>query len=107
MAVRVDDRCVRCGACEWECPTEAIVPSASGPVVEPDLCTECYGFFGESQCIVVCPADAITVLPEPLAELERRYVANHAGREAQDTWIWRRIGRESSMTRRRHDRRRV
>ena len=92
MAAEITERCIRCGACEWECPVEAISPGAEGPSVELHSCTECYGFFGESQCIVVCPVDAIVVREEPVAELERRYVRNHPGRPLDDTWIWRRIG---------------
>jgi ferredoxin len=93
MAVAIDQSCVRCGACEWECPAEAITPGAHGPVVETEACTECYGFFGESQCIVACPVDAIVTQPEPASELERRFARNHPGRRPEDTWIWRRIGR--------------
>ena len=28
-------------------------------IVNPDLCTECVGFFDEPQCVNVCPVDAI------------------------------------------------
>jgi len=66
MSVRIDERCVTCGACVWECPTEAISPGAPRPIVDESACTECYGFFGESQCVVVCPVDAICVSAEPV-----------------------------------------
>jgi ferredoxin len=93
MAVRIAENCVTCGACIWECPTQAIHPGPLRPVVEESSCTECYGFFGESQCIVVCPASAIFVEPEPLEDLTTRYRALHSSRAPQDTWIWRRIER--------------
>jgi ferredoxin len=92
VGVRITDRCVTCGACEWECPAEAISPGSRGPEVDPAACTECYGFFGESQCIVVCPVDAIVVDQEPVDALRQRFARTHPGRRPDDTWIWRRIG---------------
>lgn len=93
MSVRIIETCVTCGACVWECPNEAIAPGDPRPVVDENLCTECYGFFGEAQCIVVCPVDAIVVTPEPVEKLVDRFYYIHPNRQAQDTWIWRRIGR--------------
>ena len=92
MSVIITERCILCGACEWECPTQAIIPTAKGPIVDVTHCTECYGFFGESQCIVVCPVDAIKVRPESDVQLLERYKKEHPSREPQATWIWRRIG---------------
>src|SRR5689334_6860209 len=93
MAVVITDQCISCGACVWECPTEAIAPGDPRPVVDGSSCTECYGFYGESQCVDVCPATAIVV---PAAEAEEtlaaRFLALHPGEAPQDTWIWRRIG---------------
>jgi ferredoxin len=91
MSVRIVDRCITCGACVWECPTQAISPAAPRPVVREEACTECYGFFGESQCMVVCPADAINVNPESRQQLATRYATLHPQRRPQDTWIWRRL----------------
>ncbi len=93
MAVYVNENCITCGACLWECPTEAILPGDPRPVVDRNLCTECYGFFGESQCIVVCPAEAVVVIPEPVKELVQRFNYNYPNRQAHDTWIWQRSGR--------------
>lgn len=98
MSVQITAACVTCGACLWECPVEAISPGATRPVVDPDRCTECYGFFGEGQCIVVCPVGAIMVdRPEPLATLAGRYERLHPAREAQDTFIWRRSSAGTNM----------
>jgi ferredoxin len=92
MAVEITDICIKCGACEWECPTEAIVPGTLRPVVIQDSCTECRGFFGESQCIVACPADAIVVHAESVMELDRKYMNQVHDRDPVDISIWRRIG---------------
>jgi ferredoxin len=92
MSVRITEACVTCGACIWECPLEAISPGEKRPVVNADACTECYGFFGESQCIVVCPVDAIVVEPESIESLSERAARIHPERQLQDTWIWRRTG---------------
>ncbi|HEX8860433.1 MAG TPA: 4Fe-4S binding protein [Actinomycetes bacterium] len=92
MAVFITDECVTCGACLWECPTEAIAPGDPRPVVDPELCTECLGFFGESQCAVVCPVHAIALRHESEEALAGRYARLYPAREPQDTWIWRRLG---------------
>ena len=91
MSVSITPGCIACGACLWECPTEAIAPGAPRPVIEQNSCTECYGFFGESQCVVVCPVDAITTQPEPIEGLAARFRRLYPGRPLQDTWVWRRL----------------
>jgi ferredoxin len=92
MSVQITEKCVTCGACLWECPAEAIAPGAPRPVVDQGRCTECFGFFGESQCLVVCPADAIVVRVEEEEHLARRFHSIQPARMPEDTWIWRRIG---------------
>ena len=92
MSVYINESCITCGACIWECPTQAISPGDPRPVVEKNLCTECYGFFGESQCIVVCPVKAIGIIPESINELVKRFNYIYPDRGTQDTWIWQRIG---------------
>ena len=64
MALMINDECVNCGACEPECPNEAISPGDEFYVINPDLCTECVGAFDESQCSSVCPTDACVPNPE-------------------------------------------
>ena len=96
MSVVITTQCITCGACEWECPNEAISPGAPRPIVDEDLCTECYGFFGESQCIVVCPVSAIKVKREPVELLSRRFSLIHPLHEPQDTWVWQRIGSDDT-----------
>lgn len=83
MAIKITDDCINCGACEPECPNEAIYeagvewemdgttggegdPSPSGKTdfysdeffyIVPDKCTECIGYHDEPQCVAVCPVD--------------------------------------------------
>lgn len=84
MALKIVDDCINCGACEAECPNEAIYEAGadwelngatygadteapSGKqgffsddyyYIVPDKCTECIGFFDEPQCASVCPTDS-------------------------------------------------
>jgi ferredoxin len=55
--------CISCGLCEAECPNNAISERNLFYEINPDLCTECVGFFDEPQCVNVCPVEAI--VPDP------------------------------------------
>ncbi|MEJ2051402.1 MAG: YfhL family 4Fe-4S dicluster ferredoxin [Calditrichota bacterium] len=63
MALLINEECIACDACVAECPNDAI--SEGDPIykIDPDLCTECVGFFDEPQCIEVCPVNCI--VPDP------------------------------------------
>lgn len=63
MALMINDECSSCGACEAECPNAAISEGENHYMINPDLCTECVGFFAEAQCTSVCPTDSI--VPDP------------------------------------------
>jgi len=63
MAFLITEECTSCGICISECPNEAISEGDTIYVINPDLCTECVGFFNEPQCVSVCPIDAI--VPDP------------------------------------------
>ena len=54
MAIIITDECINCGACEPECPTEAISEMGNVRVIDPDLCTDC------GACVDACPADCIS-----------------------------------------------
>jgi ferredoxin len=63
MATHITEECINCGACEPECPNEAISEGADTYVIDPDLCTECVGFHDYEACQAVCPVECC--LPDP------------------------------------------
>ncbi|OGR15201.1 MAG: 4Fe-4S ferredoxin [Deltaproteobacteria bacterium RIFOXYB12_FULL_58_9] len=63
MATMITEECINCGACEPECPNEAISEGDEIYVIDPGRCTECVGHFGEEQCAAVCPVDCCVVDP--------------------------------------------
>ncbi|MCB0494492.1 MAG: 4Fe-4S dicluster domain-containing protein [Cyclobacteriaceae bacterium] len=85
MAIHITDDCINCGACEPECPNNAIYEGGAewamsdgtsssdedrhDPIsddffyIVPSKCTECQGFHDEPQCAAVCPVDCC--LPDP------------------------------------------
>ncbi len=63
MAFIITDECIACGACEAECPNEAITEGEDIFVIDPDKCTECVGFYDSQQCYDVCPVEA--PVPDP------------------------------------------
>jgi ferredoxin len=74
MATHITSDCINCGACEPECPNEAISAGAEVYVINPDLCTECVGFQDQEACQAVCPVECC--LPDPKrAESEDALIA--------------------------------
>ncbi|MBL8633114.1 MAG: YfhL family 4Fe-4S dicluster ferredoxin [Myxococcales bacterium] len=63
MATKITEDCINCGACEPECPNEAISEGDDTYVIDPSLCTECVGFHGTEACQAVCPVECC--LPDP------------------------------------------
>ena len=63
MATYITSDCINCGACEPECPNEAISEGDEIYVIDPELCTECVGFYDHEACQAVCPVECC--LPEP------------------------------------------
>ena len=57
MSYKITDECTNCGACEPECPVEAISEGSDKRVINEELCTEC-GICSDS-----CPVEAI-IAPE-------------------------------------------
>jgi ferredoxin len=63
MATKITDDCINCGACESECPNDAISAGDDIYVIDPDLCTECVGFHDAEACQAVCPTECC--VPDP------------------------------------------
>lgn len=85
MALLITDECINCGACEPECPNNAIYEggvnwglnkASNSPIamdyfyIVPDKCTECVGFYDEPQCMAVCPVDCIIKDPAHIENKE-------------------------------------
>lgn len=49
----IKDDCVNCGACEGECPVEAISEKDDARFIDPDKCTDC------ASCVDCCPTECI------------------------------------------------
>ncbi len=64
MATKITEDCINCGACEPECPNEAISEGDDTYVIDPTKCTECVGHFDKEQCAAVCPVDCCVPDPE-------------------------------------------
>jgi ferredoxin len=63
MSTHITTDCINCGACEPECPNEAISEGDEIYVIDPELCTECVGFYDHEACQAVCPVECC--LPDP------------------------------------------
>lgn len=63
MALKIDLACINCDVCEPACPNKAITQGEEIYVIDPMLCTECVGHYGEPQCVMVCPVECID--PDP------------------------------------------
>ena len=81
MAYKITDECISCGACETECPNEAISESETTYVIDPDKCTECVGAADASKCADICPVGACEPDPdkqESKEELQAKYDKLHS-----------------------------
>lgn len=84
MAKIITDECISCGACEEECPNQAISEGDEIYEINPALCTECVGFFDEVACQAVCPVECCEADPdrqETEDELIKRALEIHADDE--------------------------
>jgi NAD-dependent dihydropyrimidine dehydrogenase PreA subunit len=59
----ITSECINCGACEPECPNNAISQGDDIYVIDPLLCTECVGFHDYEACAAVCPVDCCVTDP--------------------------------------------
>ena len=63
MATYITDECINCGACEPECPNDAISEGDSKYIIDAARCSECVGFSDSEKCQAVCPVECC--LPDP------------------------------------------
>ena len=47
--------CIICSACVSECPNNSITAGEAIYKINPNLCTECVGYYDKPQCVIVCP----------------------------------------------------
>ena len=62
MALMITEECINCGACEPECPNNAISTGEEIYELNPELCTECVGYFDEPQCRTICPIPEVLIV---------------------------------------------
>ena len=74
MATMITNECINCGACEPECPNNAISQGDPVFVIDPVLCTECVGFHDYEACAAVCPVDCCVTDPNNI-ETEETLIA--------------------------------
>lgn len=70
MATMITSDCINCGACEPECPNNAISQGDPVYVIDPLLCTECVGFHDYEACAAVCPVDVCVTDPNNIESEE-------------------------------------
>ncbi|WP_185877275.1 4Fe-4S binding protein [Blattabacterium cuenoti] len=92
MSIKITEKCINCGACEPECPNNAIYEGGKkwrmsdgtslkkkNNSFDPTLfneskknniyfiisekCTECVGFYDKPQCIEICPVNCCIADP--------------------------------------------
>lgn len=73
MALKILEGCINCDMCEPECPNEAISLGAEIYEINPDLCTECVGYYEYQTCVSVCPVDVIITDPARVESPETLY----------------------------------
>ena len=81
MSTTITEECINCGACEPECPNEAISEGEDIYVIDANLCTECVGFHDYEACQAVCPVECCIPNPanvETEQDLYQRAVKLHA-----------------------------
>lgn len=82
MATYITSECINCGACEPECPNQAISEGETIYEIDPARCTECVGFHDSEACQAVCPVECC--LPDPRAVESEELLAARALRIHDD-----------------------
>jgi ferredoxin len=79
MAMKIVEECISCGACEPECPNQAITAGDNIYLIAVDKCTECVGAYEEPRCIEVCPVDGC-IIPDPAFQETKEQLADKYAR---------------------------
>ena len=88
MAYKITSECISCGACEPECPNQAISEGETIYVIDPSKCTECVGSAESSRCVEICPVDSCVPDPdhkESREALLEKWKKLHQGETPQTT----------------------
>jgi len=56
--MKITEDCISCGACQPECPTNAIHEGPETYLISPKICDGCKGY-NAPQCVDICPVDCI------------------------------------------------
>ena len=98
MATYITQDCINCGACEPECPNQAISEGDEIYVINPELCTECVGFYDHEACQAVCPVECC--LPDPNKREDEKLLLDRALRlHPDDAELKARAGRDDFPSR--------
>lgn len=62
MPHRINEECINCGACEPECPVNAISEGENIYIIDESVCVDCKGHYDTARCIEYCPVDCIIVV---------------------------------------------
>jgi ferredoxin len=79
MAMKIVEECINCGACECECPNQAIRMADPVYVIDASRCTECVGAYDAPRCQAVCPVDDCIVVDPALVETREQLQQKYAG----------------------------
>lgn len=78
MAMKIVEECINCGACEADCPNEAIEQGDSIYLIKVERCSECVGAYDTPQCVGVCPIEGAIVKDPDHAESREELQAKYA-----------------------------
>jgi ferredoxin len=88
MAFMINEDCISCGACEAECPNQAISEEETTYVIDPNKCTECVGSYPTQQCAEICPVSSCVADPnhkETREELLAKWKQLHPGETPKES----------------------
>jgi ferredoxin len=87
MAYMINEDCISCGACEAECPNQAISEGETTYCIDPNKCTQCVGSYSTQQCADICPVSACVPDPnhrESNEDLLSKWQALHPGENPKE-----------------------